>query len=75
VTALFGFNLGVELGQLALVLACVAVLALVFRRWRRTRADPASGLAPPGARTVISAGVALSGFYWFLERAGWLPWA
>jgi hydrogenase/urease accessory protein HupE len=74
VTALFGFNLGVELGQLALVLACVAVLALVFRRRRGERDAAAGGLVPPVARTVLSAGVAVCGFYWFLERAGWLPW-
>jgi hydrogenase/urease accessory protein HupE len=73
-TALVGFNLGVELGQLAVVLACVALFFLLFLRWHRARrqsADP-SGLAPRAFRLAVSAAVALSGFYWFLERAGWI---
>jgi hydrogenase/urease accessory protein HupE len=73
-TALVGFNLGVELGQLAVVLACVALFFLVFLRWHRARRrspDP-SGLAPRAFRLGVSAAVALSGFYWFLERAGWI---
>jgi hydrogenase/urease accessory protein HupE len=74
VTALFGFNVGVELGQLALVTACLAVFALLFRSWRRTREESA-GLAPPLVRNAASIAVALLGFYWFTERAGWLPWA
>jgi hydrogenase/urease accessory protein HupE len=74
VTALVGFNLGVELGQLAFVIACTLLGALVFRRHRReARGHPAAGLAPPRARAAVSAAVALAGFYWFLERAGWLP--
>jgi len=76
-TALFGFNLGVELGQVALVLAVTAVVALIFRAHRRAPEDPAHprGLVPAGVRIVVSAAVALAGFHWFLERAGWLPWA
>ncbi len=75
VTALFGFNLGVELGQLALVSACLLGFAVLFRRWRRAR-DGAShpGLVPPAVRDGVSVVVALAGFYWFCERAGWLPW-
>ncbi len=69
-TAVVGFNLGVELGQLAVVLACVLVLALVFRRWRRERTT--EGLAPRPFCLAASALVAVSGFYWFAERAGWL---
>jgi len=71
ITALFGFNIGVELGQLAVVLALVFVFALVFRTWKRT-APPDSGLAPRAVRLATSAVVALLGFYWFVERAGWL---
>lgn len=75
VTALFGFNLGVELGQLALVSVCLLVAAALFRRWRRAP-DVAAGpsLVPPVVRDVVSVAVALAGFYWFCERAGWLPW-
>jgi hydrogenase/urease accessory protein HupE len=71
-TALVGFNVGVELGQLAFVLACVLVIALVFRAHRRSAE---AGLVPPRVRTAVSVLVAACGFYWFLERAGWLPWA
>lgn len=76
-TALFGFNLGVEFGQVALVLVVMAVVALVFRAHRRAPDEPGRprGLVPPGVRVVVSSAVALAGFYWFLERAGWLPWA
>jgi HupE/UreJ protein len=75
-TALVGFNLGVELGQLAIVLACVGLFALVFRAHRRRAAsEPAAGIVPRGARYAVSVCVALAGFYWFVGRAGWLPWA
>jgi hydrogenase/urease accessory protein HupE len=73
-TALVGFNCGVELGQLAFVLACVLLGAWLFRTHRRrVRAGAADGLAPAPVRTGVSIAVALAGFYWFLERAGWLP--
>jgi len=75
-TALVGFNVGVELGQLALVGLCVLVLALLFRAHRRrVRADPSAGIVPLLARNFVSILVALCGFYWFVERAGWLPWS
>jgi hydrogenase/urease accessory protein HupE len=70
-TALLGFNVGVELGQLAFVLACVLVAALLFRAHRR---EGGAGIVPPRARSAVSVLVAACGFYWFLERAGWLPW-
>ena len=74
-TALFGFNLGVELGQLALVLIVTAGIALLFRAHWRAPEDPERprGLVPAGVRTVVSILVACAGFYWFLERAN-LPW-
>ncbi|NOT32016.1 MAG: HupE/UreJ family protein [Planctomycetes bacterium] len=76
VTALFGFNLGVEAGQLVLVLVCVLLFALLFRRRHLAEeATPAPGLVPPVVRASLSVLVALAGFYWFFERAGWLPWA
>ena len=71
-TALLGFNLGVELGQLAFVLACVLLVALLFRAHRRR--EGADGIVPARVRTAVSIFVALCGFYWFLQRAGWLPW-
>jgi len=70
-TALLGFNVGVELGQLAFVLACVLVVALVFRAHHRREGAP--GIVPDRARNVVSILVALCGFYWFFQRAGWLP--
>jgi hypothetical protein len=76
-TALFGFNVGVELGQVALVLLVTAVSALLFRGWRRAPQDPEKprGLVPAGVRIGVSVLVAGAGFYWFLERAGWWPGA
>lgn len=74
-TALVGFNLGVELGQIALVLLVTTVVWVVFRSHRRGPEDPEKprGLVPPGVRLVVSALVAVAGFTWFVERAGWLP--
>jgi hypothetical protein len=65
--ALLSFNLGIELAQLAIVLACFPVLALLARRTGyRTRL-----LVP------VSAGIALLGALWFVKRAAgleFLPW-
>jgi hypothetical protein len=79
-SALFGFNLGVEAGQLAVVIA----LGLAVAWLPGDRSGPARGgagepavarawLAPRWLRLAGSAGVLLCGAYWFLERAGWLP--
>ena len=77
VTALFGFNLGVELGQLAIVLVGVAVIRLL----PGDRSGPGAGeddtlprawLAPRWLRLLVSGAVALLGALWFAERAGWL---
>ncbi|MBK7644586.1 MAG: HupE/UreJ family protein [Planctomycetes bacterium] len=64
--ALFGFNAGVEIGQLAVVLAVVGVLALVR--------PPGPGLepvrvAPRWVRVPVSCAVALAGCYWVVSRA------
>jgi hydrogenase/urease accessory protein HupE len=64
--ALFGFNLGVELGQLAVVLAAVGLLALARRA---ARAEPAGRLAPRWVRLPASLAVALAGSYWVVIRA------
>jgi len=58
-SALFGFNIGVELGQLAVLGGCFLAVGLWFRQrewYRRVVTNPAS-LA-----------IALIGAYWFVER-------
>jgi hypothetical protein len=70
VAALLGFNLGVEVGQLAVVAACMLVVALVFRRWRARETEPA--LVPRPVRVWTSAAIAACGLYWFAQRAGWV---
>lgn len=87
-SALLGFNLGVEAGQLAVVAALgLAVAWLPGDRAGPARSSPgAEGgpgagdgaaerawLAPRWLRLAGSAGVLACGGYWFLERAGWLP--
>jgi hydrogenase/urease accessory protein HupE len=57
--SLFSFNLGVEIGQLAIVFVVAAALGAVRRR------DPRLG------RRIVSAGsvvVIAAGSYWFIER-------
>jgi hydrogenase/urease accessory protein HupE len=72
VTALVGFNLGVEAGQLAIV----TVLALALRAMPGDRRVPGEAqpgwLAPRWARITASGAVALLGLFWFGRRAGWL---
>lgn len=65
--ALAAFNIGVELGQLAIVLAVVPLLLLIDRRTAGARHDK----LVYGASAVIM----LLGFYWLLERTGVLPGA
>ncbi|HZL99915.1 MAG TPA: HupE/UreJ family protein, partial [Planctomycetota bacterium] len=70
---LAGFNLGVELGQLAVVLAVALPLVLLRRAARGATAEPASRwLAPRWLRLPVSAGVALAGAWWLAARAGWV---
>jgi hydrogenase/urease accessory protein HupE len=57
--SLFAFNVGVETGQLAIVLAVAAALALVRQRSRAA----AGRLAFAGSIVVMAAGA-----YWFVER-------
>lgn len=57
--SLFSFNVGVELGQLAIVLVVASALALVRRRW--PGAD--KGIVIGGSAVVIAAGA-----WWFVER-------
>jgi hydrogenase/urease accessory protein HupE len=60
--SLFSFNVGVELGQLAIVLVVASALALVRRRWPATDKWVVIG----GSAVVIAAGA-----YWFVERVFW----
>ncbi len=57
--SLFSFNVGVELGQLAIVLVVASALALVRRRWPRAN----NAIVVGGSAVVIAAGA-----YWFVER-------
>jgi hypothetical protein len=61
VSALLGFNLGVELGQLAVVAAAFAIAALLRPRVR------AAALA--SWRDLANAGVCALGVFWWLSRA------
>lgn len=63
--ALFGFNAGVELGQLAIVLTVVLLLRIVART--RAEHEPAT-LAPAGLRRATAGVVAILGLWWFAER-------
>ncbi len=59
------FNLGVEAGQLAIVLVLLPV-SLALAKWKHG----------PGAKIAISIVVALLGLAWFLDRSftlGWMP--
>jgi len=75
---LIGFNLGVEAGQLMVVLAIVVIL-FVARRIASAagRGAPAPEgprwLAPRPVRLAAALGVAGAGLYWFAQRAGMLP--
>ena len=57
--SLFSFNVGVELGQLAIVLVVASALALVRRRW--PKADKA--IVTGGSAVIIAAGA-----WWFGQR-------
>ncbi len=59
VPALFGFNLGVEIGQLGVVLLCWPLLTLLLSRRPKTHALLTEGL---------SAAVSGAGVFWFVSR-------
>ncbi len=73
VTALFGFNVGVELGQLLVVtaLALIFLPARLLRRNGRATEKPA-GIVPRWLRIALSSLVLVLALYWFVERAGWI---
>lgn len=58
---LLGFNLGVEVGQLSVVLLLIGLIALL--RWRR------SALPRPIVVDTVAAGLVGLGLYWFLGRS------
>ncbi len=56
--ALFGYNLGVELGQIA-IMAVTALVLLALRQFPR---------AYPVVVRVLAVGIFAAGMYWFVER-------
>ena len=58
ITSLLAFNVGVELGQLAVLVVLLPVLALLFRH----------AFAERGGIIILSALVAHTGWHWMLER-------
>lgn len=60
VSILLGFNLGVEIGQLTLVLAALGVVALLVRA--------KLALPRPIVVDTVSAGLVGLGMYWFISR-------
>jgi hypothetical protein len=58
IRCLLSFNVGVEIGQLAIVLSALPFLLLISKR-------PYA----PQVKAVISIAVALFGIGWFIERA------
>ena len=58
---LLGFNLGVEVGQLTLVLASLGIVALLVRA--------RLALPRPIVVDVLSAGLVALGMYWFIARS------
>ncbi|MCE9592571.1 MAG: HupE/UreJ family protein [Planctomycetes bacterium] len=69
VTALVGFNLGVELGQLAAV--GLAFWCLRLLPGDRAGLDGTTFVAPRGVRRPGCVVLILLGLWWFAERAGW----
>jgi hypothetical protein len=61
VSILLGFNLGVEIGQLTLVLAALALVALLARA--------KLALPRPIVVDTVSAGLVGLGMYWFISRS------
>ncbi len=61
VAALFGFNLGVEIGQLGIVVGCWATVRMLVRRY-----PTADGRL---AVQVVSAALCSLGLFWFVGRA------
>jgi len=69
-TALLGFNIGVELGQLTVIAAC-AVASFAVRGLLRAANKP--GWYEWTFTRPIALLVTVAGLIWTLERIGWLP--
>jgi hypothetical protein len=68
---LFGFNVGIELGQIAVLALAFAAFALVDRTIRAARPVPGT-MTPVRLRTVmVSAVVVLVATRWAIERTPW----
>jgi hydrogenase/urease accessory protein HupE len=65
VPALAAFNIGVEVGQIAIVCAVMPILFFIDRR--------TGGKRDAKLVYVVSALIALAGVYWLLERIGLIP--
>jgi hydrogenase/urease accessory protein HupE len=71
-SALVGFNLGVELGQLAVVAPLALALRLVPGRRAGQEPESVPALAPSWLRASASAALAALSLWWFAGRAGWV---
>lgn len=71
-SALLGFNLGVEVGQLGVVAVCLVAIGILHRLWRVRAPEEAAGLVPRRVRLPVSVVVAALGLFWFGQRAGWI---
>lgn len=69
VSALFFFNVGVEAGQIFLIAAVFAGLALWRAARRRIRASLALPPLPLPAEELAGLGLGVAAAYWFFERA------
>ena len=70
-TALLGFNLGLELGLVGIVILAAGLLR--FLPGDRSHGDRARAwLAPRRVRVGASALALVFGSWWFVERAGWI---
>jgi hydrogenase/urease accessory protein HupE len=65
VPALASFNIGVEIGQIAIVLALLPVLLFIDKQTGGKRSEKLV--------YVVSAAIALAGVYWLLQRLGVIP--
>jgi len=68
-SALIGFNLGVEAGQLAVVFALALAFALIPRSPEALEEGEVPFLAPAWTRRAGNTVLVVLGLYWFAERA------
>jgi hypothetical protein len=65
VPALASFNIGVEIGQIAIVLVLLPILLYIDRHTGQKRHEKLV--------YVLSGAIALAGTYWLLQRLGVIP--